>query len=372
MEKEFLGNIVIVPLRGMEKMAEQIVNYLVEIANVTTAKIIIPDLPRFNTGDAKAVLAESVRGKDVYLLMDVGNYACTYSMHGITNHMSPDEHYQDLIRVISAIGGKAARINVISPMLYAARQDRRILRESLDCAVALQNLYSIGVENIMAFDVHDDRVSNAVPFMGFDKLMPTYQTIKAICHDFPDVVFDEENMVMISPDFGGMGRNYIYSNELGLDLGVFYKRRSMTDFVDGHYAVQVHKYIGPDVRGKDVLIVDDIIASGDTILDVVVKIKEMGARRIFVAATFGLFTAGTGKFDRSYEKGELDAIFVTNASYRSDEVISAPWYREVNIVKYTAYYIYSVNTGCSIAQLLDPHRRIHDLVHKEKILAKNS
>ncbi len=370
MEKEFLGNIVIIPLRGMEEMAEQIINYLVEIADVTSARIINPDLPRFNTGDAKAVLCDSVRGKDVYILMDVGNYACTYSMHGITNHMSPDEHYQDLIRVISAIGGKAARINVISPMLYAARQDRRILRESLDCAVALQNLYSIGVENIMAFDVHDDRVSNAVPFMGFDKLMPTYQTIKAICRDFPDVTFDEENMVMISPDFGGMGRNYIYSNELGLDLGVFYKRRSMTDFVDGHYAVQVHKYIGPDVSGKDVLIVDDIIASGDTILDVVIKIKEMGARRVFVAVTFGLFTAGTAKFDSAYEKGELDAIFVTNASYRSDEVIAAPWYREVNIVKYTAYYIYSVNTGCSIAQLLDPHQRIHDLVHKEKFQNK--
>lgn len=360
--KYFFGEIVLLPLKGMKSYAEKIMEHLTEIASDVFVSIIDVDLPRFKTGDAKAVLGESVRGKDVYILVDVGNFSETYCIHGFENHMSPDEHYMDLMRTISAIGGKAARINVISPLLYSARQDRRILRESLDCAVALQELYSVGVSNIMAFDVHDDRVQNAVPFIGFDKLMPIYQAIKAICSIYPDISFDENKTVVVSPDFGGMGRNHMYSEELGIDLGVFYKRRSTTDFSDGNYSVQVHKYIGPDVKGKDILVIDDIIASGETILDVAEKLSALGAKRIFVVSTFGFFTNGTEKFDAAYNKGSIEAVFVTNASYVGDDIKSSPWFRVIDVQKYIAYYIYCVNSGYSIAKLIDPHKKIQDYV----------
>jgi len=296
----------------------------------------------------------------------VGNYSQTYEMYGYTNHVSPDEHYQDLVRTVSAIGGKADRVNVISPMLYSARQDRRIKRESLDCAVALQHLYSIGVSNIMAFDVHDDRVQNAVPFMGFDKLMPIYQAIKAICRSYKDIEFSEDKTVIVSPDFGGMGRNYDYARELGLEMGVFYKRRSDKDFENGKYQVETHKYLGPDVSGKDVIIVDDIIASGDTLLSVIKEIKELGAKRIFAVATFGLFTAGTEKFDKAYNVGHLNGVFVTNASYCTDIVRKAEWYKEINILKYIAYYIFCVNSGYSVARIIDPHQKIKSFIEKKK------
>lgn len=355
--------IVLLPLRGMEETALRIEKYL-NVIGTKKVSVLKVSLPRFSTGDAKAVLPESVRGKDVYIIVDVGNYSLTYDMHGYENHMSPDDHWQDIVRTVSAIGGKALRVNVISPMLYAARQDRRVQRESLDCAVALEHLYSIGVANIMAFDVHDDRVQNATPFMGFDKLMPIYQAIKAVKKNYPDVDFSEKNTVMVSPDFGGMGRNHEYANELGIDLGVFYKRRSTTDFADGKYAVQVHKYIGPDVEGKDVFVVDDIIASGETMLDVVRQIKERGAKRIFLIATFGFFTKGTAEFDRAYNDGALDAVFITNASYRNDRVTSSPWYKEIDIVKYISYYIYSVNAGKSVAEIINPHKKIQKLLHE--------
>lgn len=364
------NEIVLLPLRGMKEKAEIIKGYLSEISGEKTVSIIDVDLLRFATGDAKAVLQKSVRGKDVYIIVDVGNYSLTYTIHNNINHMSPDDHYQDLIRVISAIGGKASRVSVISPLLYSARQDRRVKRESLDCAVALQHLYSIGVENIMAFDVHDDRVQNATPFMGFDKLMPIYQSIKAICKAYPDIKFDEDSAIVISPDFGGMARNHNFANELGIDLGVFYKRRSYTNFVDGKYSVEVHKYIGPEINNKDVLIVDDVIASGETMLDVVRQIKNMGAKRVFAVATFGFFTSGIDAFDKAYEEGILDAVFITNASYLADEVVNAGWYREINVIKYIAYYIYCVNSGYSIAQILDSHQKIHSFLNLNKITCK--
>jgi len=362
----FFGEIVLLPLKGMKTYAGRIMDYLTEIAPDVDVSIIDVDLPRFKTGDAKAILDESVRGKDVYILIDVGNFSETYSIHGYENHMSPDEHYMDLMRTISAIGGKAARINVISPLLYSARQDRRILRESLDCAVALQELYSVGVSNIMAFDVHDDRVQNAVPFIGFDKLMPIYQAIKALCSTYTDVSFDEKHTVVVSPDFGGMGRNHMYSEELGIDMGVFYKRRSSTDFSDGNYSVQIHKYIGPDVKEKDVLVIDDIIASGDTVLDVADQLSSLGAKRIFVISTFGFFTKGTEKFDEAYRKGALEAVFITNASYVGDDVRTAPWYRMIDVQKYISYYIYCVNSGYSIAKLIDPHKKIQNYISEMK------
>jgi len=360
----FFGEIVLLPLRGMKEYANKIQQYLYEIADDVDVSIIDLELLRFQTGDAKAVLCESVRGKDVYLVVDMGNYSETYNIHGYENHMSPDEHYMDLMRTISAIGGKAARINVISPFLYAAKQDRRILRESLDCAIALQQLYSVGVSNIMAFDVHDDRVQNAVPFIGFDKLMPIYQAIKSLRTAYPDVSFDRNHTVVVSPDFGGMERNYTYSDELGIDLGVFYKRRSHTDFSDGNYAVQIHKYFGPDVAGKDVLVIDDIIASGETMLDVVSQLSALGAKRIFLVATFGFFTKGTAKFDEAYNSGILEAVFITNASYVNENIISSPWYKEIDVIKYISYYIYCVNSGYSVAKLIDPHQKIQNYLNR--------
>jgi len=360
----FFGEIVLLPLRGMKEYANKIQQYLYEMAFEVDVSIIDLELLRFQTGDAKAVLCESVRGKDVYLVVDMGNYSETYNIHGYENHMSPDEHYMDLMRTISAIGGKAARINVISPFLYAAKQDRRILRESLDCAIALQQLYSVGVSNIMAFDVHDDRVQNAVPFIGFDKLMPIYQAIKSLRTAYPDVSFDRNHTVVVSPDFGGMERNYTYSDELGIDLGVFYKRRSHTDFSDGNYAVQIHKYFGPDVAGKDVLVIDDIIASGETMLDVVSQLSALGAKRIFLVATFGFFTKGTAKFDEAYNSGILEAVFITNASYVNENIISSPWYKEIDVIKYISYYIYCVNSGYSVAKLIDPHQKIQNYLNR--------
>ena len=360
------GSILLMPLAGMEGFAAKIKEHLESIAPGTTCYILPVELPRFSTGDAKAVLNRSVRGRDAYIIVDVGNYGCEYKMFGRQVCMSPDEHFQNLIRTLSAIDGKAERVNVISPLLYSERQDRKITRESLDCAVALQQLAGIGVANIMAFDVHDDRVQNAIPFVGFDILMPIYQTIKAMNRKYPDIKFDEDNLVVVSPDFGGMSRNFGYANELDVDLGVFYKRRSRSKFVNGRYEVEVHKYIGPDVAGKDVLLVDDIIASGDTMLDSVYKLKESGARRVFVAATFGFFTEGIAKYNRAHADKVLEAVFITNASYRRPEITNAPWYCEVDIQKYIAYYIYSVNAGKSISAIMDPHGKIQALLNKAR------
>lgn len=358
------GQIVLIPLLGMEEVARQIKDHLAEISPPTPCEIVRVELPRFATGDSKAVLTESVRGKDVYIIVDVGNYGCEYTMFGRSVCVSPDEHYQNVIRTISAIDGKAERVNVISPLLYSTRQDRRVSRESLDCAVALQQLANIGVSNIMAFDLHDDRVQNAIPFVGFDMLMPVYQTIKAMRRAYPDMKFDEEHLLMVSTDFGGMNRNLTFANELGVDLGVFYKRRSRSNFTNGKYGVELHKYIGPDVAGRDVLIVDDVIASGDTMLDSVLKLKEYGAGRVFVAATFGFFTEGVAKYNKAYNEGALEAVFITNASYRREEITSAPWYREVNIRKYIACYIFCVNTGKSISAIMDPHQKIQALMNR--------
>lgn len=354
--------IALLPLQGMEWMAAGILSYLQTVCGEIPCEILPVDLPRFATGDAKAVLQRSVRGKDVYILVDVGNYSQTYTIFDRENAMSPDDHFQNLVRTISAIGGKADRVNVIAPLLYSARQDRRVARESLDCAVALQHLETIGVANVMSFDLHDSRVQNATPFMGFDNLMPTYQTIKALCRSFDNLCFDEEHMVVVSPDFGGINRNFAYANELGIDLGMFYKRRNGKIVQDGKNPVELHKYIGPDVAGKDVLIIDDIIASGDSMLDSVRRIKEFGAERVFVGVTFGFFTGGIEKFDQAYAAGLLEAVFVTNASYRSPAVTAAPWYREVNLLKYISFYIYSVHTGSSVSTLLDPHVKIEELM----------
>lgn len=369
-----MRQITLIPLIGMEIAAYEIKEYLQIIAGDIICKILEIDLPRFTTGDAKAVLGDSVRGEDVFILTDVGNYGCTYRMFGVETNLSPDEHFQNLVRAISAIGGKASRINVVMPMLYAARQDRRTKRESLDCAVALQQLEKIGVQNVMTIDVHDDRVQNAVPFIGFDNLMPTYQMIKALCEQYADLQFDEQHMVMVSPDFGAMNRNFAFANELGLDLGVFYKRRNLHEIKNGKNEILTHKYIGPSVEGKDVFIVDDIIASGETLLDSVKTIKELGAKRIFIGASFAHFTNGIDKIEEAFRKGLFEAIFISNASYIREDVIQSKWYRKVNMTKYIAYYIYCVNAGVSISKILDPHIKIVELIenYKEKSKGINS
>ena len=360
--------IVLIPLLGMEWMAEKVNDYVRDISNNTVVcETISVELPRFATGDAKAILQKSVRGKDVFVLVDVGNYSCKYSIYNNENHSSPDDHFQNLVRTISAIGGKASRVNVIMPLLYSARQDRRSSRESLDCAVALQHLEAMGVENIMSFDVHDNRIQNAIPLVGFDNLMPTYQTIKALCRHYKDLVFDEGHMAVVSPDFGGTGRNFTYADELGLDLGLFYKRRNLNDIKNGRQSIMIHKYIGPELEGKDVLVVDDIIASGESMLDTIIQIKKMNAKRIFAGATFGFFTNGTQKFDEAYEKGMLEAVFLTNASYIRDEIRLAPWYKEVNLIKYISFYIFSVSAGTSISTILNPHAKIVDQIKRYKL-----
>ena len=350
--------IAIIPLCGTEVLAEKIMHYLKNVYNNEQCRLIKADIIRFSTGDAKATLQESVRGCDVFILMDVGNYSCSFKIYDRTNYMSPDEHFQNVKRMISAIGGKAYRLNLISPLLYASRQDRRMTRESLDCALALRELEALGVENITAFDVHDSRVANAIPFTGFDNLMPIYQSIRALKANYPDIAFNEQQSLFVSPDLGGTNRTFNYTSELQLDMGVFYKRRSSRKIVDGSYQVDAHKYIGPEIAGKDIFVVDDIICSGNTILDVAKYCRQNGARRIFVIVTFAQFTKGTEAFDDAYRNKEIEAIFITNASYVRDEVRQAAWYREVDITKYIAVYIRSINEGSSISKLLDPHVKI--------------
>lgn len=366
-ESKKVYSVSLIPLYGTEELVSSVQHYLEEIYSIEECRIVQSDILRFTTGDAKAVLEETVRGTDVFILVDVGNYACSYKMFGQEVIMSPDEHYQNLKRTISAIGGKAARINVISPLLYSGRQDRRIGRESLDCAVALRELENMKVDNIMAFDVHDNRVQNAIPFVGFDDLFPVYQVIKTMVRNYSDIVFDKEHTVFISPDFGATNRNFTYSDELDLDMGIFYKRRSKSKIQNGKYVVDEHKYIGPDVNGKDVITVDDIMCSGETILDVAKKMKAMGAKRVFVSVTFALFTEGVELFNKAHSEGIIEAVFITNASYRREEIKEAVWYKEVDVTKYISYYIYCINQGESIAKILDPHKKIRKLFQDEML-----
>ncbi len=324
--------------------------------------------PRFQTGDAKAVIGQSVRGMDVYLLTDVGNYNCTYSMFGHPVPMSPDDHYQDLKRAIEAIGGKAHRITVIMPILYGGRQHRRTSRESLDCAVALQELRNMGVHSIITFDAHDPRVQNAVPLMGFDNVMPSYQTLKALLHHVPDIVINKDSFMVVSPDEGAIDRNVYYASVLGVDMGMYYKRRDYSRIVNGRNPIVAHEFLGNDIHGKDVFVYDDIISSGDSMLDIAYDLRKRGAGRIFAGCTYALFTEGVDKFTEAVEKGYLSGVLSTNLTYRRPELLEAPWYYEVDVSKYVAYFIASMNHDMSISLLLDPLTKINDLVarHAEK------
>lgn len=320
--------------------------------------------PRFGTGEGKCVIDESVRGHDVYIICDVFNYGVTYKMYGVENHMSPDDHFQDLKRVIAAMGGKARRVTVVMPMLYEGRQHRRAGRESLDAALMLQELVNMGVANIITFDAHDPRISNAIPLSGFDDVQATYQMIKAIVRAVPDISLNKQDTMVISPDEGGMSRCMYYSSVLKLDLGMFYKRRDYSRIVDGKNPIEAHEYLGREVSGKDVIIVDDMISSGESVIDVARNLKSQGAKRIFVFASFGLFCNGLGCFDNAFEEGVVDKIFTTNLIYRNPDLASRKWYCEVDMSKYISLLIDTLNHDETISNLLNPVNKIKALVDK--------
>ena len=330
-------------------------NYLIE-ANT----------PRFGSGEAKGIIKESVRGMDLYLMVDVCNYSLTYSLSGKTNHMSPDDHFQNLKRMIAAIGGKGRRINVIMPFLYESRHHKRSGRESLDCALALQELVRMGVDNIITFDAHDPRVQNAIPLSGFETVRPTYQFVKGLLRTYKDLQIDSDHMMVISPDEGATARAVYLANVLNLDMGMFYKRRDYTQIVNGRNPIVAHEFLGSSVEGKDVIILDDMISSGDSILDVAKQLKQRKAKRIFAAATFGLFTNGLAKFDQAYEEGIIDGILTTNLIYQTPELLERPYYINCDMSKYIALMIDTLNHDGSISSILSPNERIQNIVKKYK------
>ena len=364
------GSLGIIPLQSCQELGEKVDKYQNDAAFMGYKRdsyIIEAVTPRFGSGEAKGMIKETVRGYDLYLMVDVTNYSLTYSLCGQTNHMSPDDHYQDLKRIIAAIGGKARRITVIIPFLYESRQHRRSTRESLDCALALQELVAMGVDNIITFDAHDPRVQNAIPLKGgFETVQPAYQFIKGICKNVPDLQIDSDHMMIISPDEGGTGRAIYLSSVLGLDMGMFYKRRDYSRIVDGRNPIVAHEFLGSSVEGKDVLIIDDMISSGESMIDVATELKKRKANRIFVVATFGLFTNGLEKFDKAVEDGTIYRVVTTNLTYQTPELLSRPYYINCDMSKYIAYIIDTLNHDASISELLDPNERIQKLIKKYK------
>ncbi len=360
------GDLAIISMAGCEEVSSQVDYYLLKWREDEGEEsyVVKGSCPRFGTGEAKGSLNHTARGLDVYIIVDCFNYGVRYKMYGESVPMSPDDHYQDLKRVIGALQGKAKRITVIMPMLYEGRQHRRTSRESLDCALALQELVNMGVKNIITFDAHDPRVQNAIPLDGFDNVQATYQMIKALLKTVPDIVFDRDHTMIVSPDEGGMGRCIYYSSVLGLPLGMFYKRRNYSVVVNGRNPIEAHEFLGDDVKGKDLILVDDMISSGDSMLDIAVKLKEKGARRIFIFSTFGLFVEGLEKFDEYYEKGLIDKVFTTNLIYQTPELLKRDWYCSVNMSKYIAYLIDTLNHDNSISKLLNPIDRIKKIREK--------
>lgn len=375
------GTLGLIPLRSCSKLGKKVDDYLVKWRNdrdsihastihynnyYKDSYIIKAKEPRFGSGEGKGVIEESVRGYDLYIMVDVCNYEETYTMRGIENHMSPDDHFQDLKRIIAAVEGKARRINVIMPFLYESRQDKRTSRESLDCAMALQELTRMGIANILTFDAHDPRVQNAIPFEGFESIPCVYQFIKALVRVEPDIQLDSDHLMTISPDVGGMGRAVQLANYLGVDMGMFYKRRDYTQIIEGKNPIVAHEFLGSNVEGKDVFIIDDMISSGDSILDVARELKRRKARRVFAAATFGLFTDGLDKFDKAYDQGIIDRIFTTNLIYQRPELLSRPYYVDVDLSKYIALLIDHLNHNTSLHDLLIPTDRINRLLDRHR------
>ena len=368
MKEALYAELSVIGMNGCEQFVTQVDNYLKEWRRHggDESFLVKAECPRFSTGEAKGLLHESLRGHDVYIICDPFNYSVTYNMYGMQVPMSPDDHYADLKRVIAAIAGKSRRVSVIMPMLYEGRQHRRSHRESLDCAIMLQELAAMGVKNIITFDAHDPRIQNAIPLCGFDDVRPTYQMIKALVAHYPDISIDKEDMVIISPDEGAMGRCMYFSSMMGLDIGMFYKRRNYAQVVNGRNPIEAHEYLGRDLHGKDAVIIDDMISSGESLIDVAMQLKEKGAKRIFNFATFGLFTDGLDKFDKAFKDGVIDRIFTTNLVYRTPELLSKEWYVEVNMCKYVAYIIDTLNHDDTISNLLNPAKRIQNLLQKHK------
>ena len=374
-----VGQLGIVALPGCEELANKIDNYLIRwrfqrnsehkdtlafAGYERSTYLINMDFPRFGTGEGKAALNQTVRGYDIYILCDVFNYGVTYKMYGQTVPMSPDEHYANLKRAISAIEGKAKRVSVIMPMLYEGRQHKRSSRESLDCAMMLQELNSMGVENFITFDAHDPRVMNAIPLCGFESISPAYQMIKAAVKNIPDIKIDKDHIMIISPDEAGMSRCIFYSTVLGLELGMFYKRRDYSRIVDGRNPIIAHEFLGDNIEGKDVIIVDDMISSGESMIEVATKLKELKAKRIFIFSAFGLFCNGLDGFDKAFEEGLIDRIFTTNLIYGTPELQKREWHVRVDMSKYLSYIIDTLNHDTSISDLLDPAEKINALLEK--------
>ena len=367
-----VGPLGIIGMNGTQELSSKIDNYLTKWASERginkDSYLIEVDCPRFSSGDGKGIIKSTVRGDDLFIICDVGNYNCTYDYFGKKNRMSPDDHYQDLKRIIQAAGGKAHRINVIMPILYGGRQHRRSYRESLDCAVALQELEAMGVSNILTFDAHDPRVQNAVPLMGFDNIIPSYQVLKSMFRNLDDIVIDKDHFMIISPDEGAINRNMYYASVLSVDLGMFYKRRDYSTVVNGRNPIIAHEYLGNDVEGKDVFVADDIISSGESVLDLAYELKKRKARKIYAYSTYAIFTNGLEKFDKAVEDGIIDGVFGTNLTYRSPELLSRDWFYEVDVSKYIAYFIASLNHDLSISSIIDPHEKIKSLLEEHKHL----
>ena len=372
-----VGSLGLIPMQGCKSLGEKVDYYLVKWRTERESEhkdslafagyqrnsyILGAKVPRFGSGEAKGTILESVRGVDLYIMVDVANYSLTYSLCGQINHMSPDDHYQDLKRIIAAVGGKARRITVIMPFLYESRQHKRTARESLDCALALQEMVNMGVDNIITFDAHDPRVQNAIPLSGFETVQPAYQFIKGLLTHVKGLSIDVDHMMVVSPDEGGMSRAIYIANVLGLDMGMFYKRRDYTRVVNGRNPIVAHEFLGSSVEGKDVIVIDDMISSGESVIEVATALKARKANRIFIFATFGLFTAGLKRFDEAYENGTISRVLTTNLVYQTEDLLEREWYINCDMSKYIAYLIDTLNHDTSISDLLNPVERIQSIV----------
>ena len=374
-----VGSLGIIPLEGCKSLGEKVDHYLVKWRTIRESEhkeslafagyqrdsyLLKAKVPRFGSGEAKGIILESVRGTDLYLLVDVANYSLTYSLCGRENHMSPDDHYQDLKRIIAAVGGKARRITVIMPFLYESRQHKRTSRESLDCAIALQELVNMGVDNIITFDAHDPRVQNAEPLCGFDNFTPPYQFIRALLGSEQNLIIDKDHLIVISPDEGALDRAVYFANVLGVDTGMFYKRRDYSTIVNGKNPIVAHEFLGDNIDGKDVIIIDDMISSGGSMLDTAKQLKAMNAKRVYICCTFGLFTDGLDRFDEAYEKCYFDKVVTTNLTYQLPELKSKPYYLEADMSKFLASIIDFMNHDSSMMNVYTPTEKIQEILAK--------
>lgn len=369
--KQQVAPLGIIATAGAKDLGTKINNYLVEWSRNTPyaedSYLVETECPRFSSGDGKGLIKTSIRGDDIFIIVDVGNYSCTYKMFGRDNYMSPDDHFQDLKRVIQAMGGKAHRINVVMPILYGGRQHRRNYRESLDCAVMLQELQAMGVTNIITFDAHDARVCNATPLMGFDNVTPSYQVLKAMFQEIDDLNVSPEHFMVVSPDEGALNRNMYYASVLGVQMGMFYKRRDYSTIVNGRNPIVAHEYLGNSVENMTVFISDDIISSGESMLDIAYELKKRKAKKIIAYATYPIFTNGLAKFDKAYEEGMIDYVFGTNLTYRTPDLLAREWFKEVDVSKYIAYLIAAINHDISTSKVIDPHTKIKSLLSRYNV-----